>query len=47
MDRFASLDVTTDPQLEVKTFALLEQHAAEIRKSQAESSFVIPGIPEL
>lgn len=47
IDRLASLDTTADPQLETKTIALLEQHAAEIRKLQAENNFVMPGIPEL
>jgi len=47
MDRLASLDATTDPQLEAKTISLLEEHAAEIRKIQTANSFVMPGIPEL
>jgi hypothetical protein len=47
MERLATLDDTTDPELEAKTITLLEQHDAEIRKIQLENNFVMPGIPEL
>jgi hypothetical protein len=45
--RLATLDETVDPELEGNTIALLEQHAAEIRRLQKENNFVMPGIPEL
>jgi hypothetical protein len=46
-ERLAALDPAADPSLEANTIALLEQHAAEIRKYQLEYNFVMPGIPEL
>ncbi len=45
MERLAAIDPAADPQMEAKTIALLEQHAAEIRKYQIEYNFVMPGIP--
>lgn len=47
LERLAALDETPNPRIEAETVALLEQHAAEIRKYQFQYNFVIPGIPEL
>jgi hypothetical protein len=47
IERLATLDETVDPELEGNTIAVLEQHAAEIRRLQKENNFVMPGIPEL
>jgi hypothetical protein len=38
-ERLATLDPTPDPEIEKKTVALLEQHAAEIRKLQNRAQF--------
>lgn len=46
-ERLGALDTAADPNLETDTIALLEQHAAAIRKYQLEYNFVMPGIPEL
>jgi hypothetical protein len=46
-ERLVALDDTSDSQLGSKTVALLEHHAAKIRKLQRENNFVMPGIPEL
>jgi hypothetical protein len=43
----AALDHNSDPEMCAKTVALLEHHAAEIRKLQRENNFVMPGIREL
>lgn len=47
IERLATLDPTSDPEIEKQTIALLEQHAAEIRKLQREHNFVMPGITEV
>jgi hypothetical protein len=47
LERLAALDETADPKIEAETIALLEEHAAEIRKCQLQYNFMIPGIPEL
>jgi hypothetical protein len=47
LQRLAVLDDTSDQKIEATTIALLEEHAAKIRKLQRENNFVMPGIPEL
>lgn len=47
LERLAALDEAADPNIEAETIALVEQHAAEIRKYQLQYNFVMPGIPEL
>jgi len=47
IERLATIDPKSDPEIEKQTVALLEQHAAEIRKLQREHKFVMPGITEV
>ncbi len=47
IERLTTLDPEPDPELEARTVALLDLHAAEIRRLQLEHKFEMPGIPEL
>jgi hypothetical protein len=52
LQRLAVLDTADDPEMEKKTLRLLEQHAAAIRKFQADGAarfpgYIMPGLLEL